>query len=174
MPNTPLLPIFAFGSTVKAWCVTTNHTVASQMTGPQFDDTNFVDGYNLRLDRATQNNPTTGAFSSAATDLYYTGALKFSFVNPLRDNKYKIFVNVYGYGPGTSGSLGVGRFPQVAHALNSSLYPKTQESFWIRVGWFANAASAARPTGSGRAYDNILCNIKLWLGGVSQLGVVVI
>lgn len=173
MPTSHTIPVFAHNSTVKAWCVTTNHTSSQALTQNEFNELNFLDGYNLRLDVATQNNPITGVLDTNP-NLYYTGALKFSFVTPMDSPQYKVFVSVYGYGPGGSGSLGVGKFPQLAHVLNSSVYPKTQESFWVRLGFFSNANGSPRPTGSGRSHDNQVVNNKLWASGLTRIGVVVV
>lgn len=173
MPTSNVIPVFAHNSTAKAWCVTSNHTKAVAMTQREFDDMNFIDGYNLRLDVATQNNPITGVLD-VNPNLYYTGALKFSFIKPMTSPDYKVFVCAYGYGPGGGGSLGLDKFPQLAHVLNSSVYPKTNESFWIRLGFFANANGSPRPTGSGRSYDNQVVANKLWSSGVTRIGVVVI
>lgn len=173
MPTSHTIPVFAHNSTVRAWCVTTNHTRPQAMTQNEFDNLNFLDGYNLRLDVATQNNPITGALDTGS-NLYYTGALKFSFITPMDSPQYKVFVSAYGYGPASAGTPGVGKYPQLAHVLNSTVYPKTRESFWVRVGFFPSVAGSARPAGSGRLYDNQMTNIKLWGSGVTRMGMVVV
>jgi len=153
MANSPQLPFFAHNNTVKAWCLTSNHTSITA-TQADFDAKNFVDGYNLRLDSATQTSTTT-----------FKGALKFSFITPMRDNKYKVLVQPYS----TQNIL------TIAHALNSALYPKTTTSFWIRVGFLTNSTSGvASQSGSGRTLDNQIHNIVLWGNALASLGVVVI
>ena len=95
MPNSQTLPLFGHGSTIKAWCVTTNHGGGASTihTGPAFDDMNFVDGYNLRLDRGTiTNDGTVNGTVQTGSPVYYSGALKFSFVNPMRNDRYMVFV----------------------------------------------------------------------------------
>lgn len=175
MTTSHTIPVFAHNSTVKAWCMVTNHKpypLDQLSTQNQFNECNFLDGYNLLFDAETQKNPITGVFPETYPLGYFTGALKFSFITPMDSPHYKVFVSAYGYGPG---SAALGRYPQLAHALNSSAYPKTQNSFWVRLGWFANAiGNAPRPPGSGRSYDNQVCNFKLWASGITRLGVVVV
>jgi hypothetical protein len=152
MANSPQLPFFAHNNTVKAWCLTSNHNI-STATQADFDAKNFIDGYNLRLDYATQSSSSS-----------FRGALKFSFITPMRDNKYKVLVQPY-----SSSSI-----PTIAHALNSALYPKTTTSFWIRVGFFCNSTTGVVPqSGSGRV-SNQVHNIVLWGNATASLGVVVI
>lgn len=111
---------FAHNSRVRAWCSTSFYQ-SSVLTQAAFDATNFLDGFNLRMDVATQQ---------LSGDLQYSGALKFSFINPLPDNNYKVFVQpFFQSGNDTFGS------PFLAHVLNSAAYPKTKESFWVRMGF---------------------------------------
>lgn len=145
--------LFGHNSTVKAWCVTGNFTIT---TGgqPEFDARNFVDGFNLRLDYATQTQMSGN----------YQGALKFSFINPLPTKDYKVFVQVYGNSSP--------QYPQMGHVLNSSLYPKTRDSFWIRAGFIASAGTPPI-SGHGRTRNQVH-NIVLWGSAFSSIGVVVI
>jgi hypothetical protein len=115
MANTTINPFVPHNSTVKAWCSVSPHH-ADPPTQERIDLRSFCDGYNLYLDIESQ----TYAASTAGT-----GALKFTFVNPMQDDKYKVFVQVYA-DPSFS--------PAVAHVLNSPQYPKTTDSFWIRLG----------------------------------------
>jgi hypothetical protein len=117
---------------------------------------NFVDGYNLYISEESQTSTVGG------TDVNFQGAIKFSFVTPMPNNRYKIFVNAYR-------SAGL---PFMCHALNSAQYPKTRESFWIRVGFWA-AHSTNPPAGSGRT-KNQIANIRLWSNGSTVLGVYVL
>ena len=124
MANSPQLPMLATNSTVKAWCHTgvLNGPVYSPAPVPtnMWDNANFVDGYNLRLDPSNWISP--GASDALGK------ALKFSFITPMRDTKYKIFIQpVFLY----RGSLPI---PAYAHALNSTQFPKLTTSFWIRMG----------------------------------------
>lgn len=157
--NQSAIPSLFFGhnSTVKAWCVTGNFRILSGGQA-QFDAANFVDGFNLRLSYDTQ---------TSMIDTY-RGALKFSFIDPLPTNKYKVFVQVYGNSSP--------RYPQLGHVLNSTLYPKTTDSFWIRVGYITGAASVGGTppvSGHGRV-DNQVHNIVLWNSATTSIGVVVI
>lgn len=121
MPNSPQLPFLAQNSTIKAWCWTgTSTTKSLNPIQNIFDAVNFIDGYNLRLDAASQ----TG-IAATTTDVYF-GALRFAFINPLPDTKYKVFVQ-YTI-DGAPNSIGY------CHVLNSSLYPKTVTGFWVRCG----------------------------------------
>ena len=126
MANSPVLPFFAHNNTVKAWCATrlTHDGTLSAMTQAAFDTLNFLDGYNLRLDVATRNSYSV---ATAQNDLY-NGAIYFSFINPLPNNKYKVFAHV--------GSCYTNGLPDarimLCHCLNSSEYPKTTSGFWMR------------------------------------------
>lgn len=121
MANSPQLPFFAHNSTVKAWCWTGNSTTKTLNPSQNaFDAVNFIDGYNLRLDTVSQ-----AAIAATTTDVY-TGALRFAFITPMVDTKYKIFVQY----SATGGSNTV----PYAHCLNSSTYPKTTTGFWVRCG----------------------------------------
>jgi len=131
MANSPQLPFFAQNSTVKAWC----HTGASNISTTSFttnrwDNGNFVDGYNLRLDPSNWISPGGGVLGKA---------LKFSFITPMRDTKYKIFIQpMFRFGLAIS-------IPAYAHALNSTQFPKLTTSFWIRLGIPGQADGTANP-----------------------------
>jgi|688.fasta_scaffold246683_3 hypothetical protein len=117
MANSPQLPFFAHNSTVKAWCHTAvSGTAITSFTTNKWDNLIFVDGYNLRLD------PSNYAGGSSIDGR----ALKFSFITPMQDTKYKIFIQ-----PGVSRPAPTTVY---AHALNSTQFPKLTTSFWIRVG----------------------------------------
>ena len=125
MANSPQLPMLATNSTVKAWCHTSVVDVqTTSFTTNKWDNANFVDGYNLRLDPSNWISP-----GSSATVL--GKALKFSFITPMRDTKYKIFIQPMCRDPRTST---IGTTPVYAHALNSTQFPKLTTSFWIRLG----------------------------------------
>lgn len=119
---------FAHNSRVRAWCSTSFYQ-SSVLTQAAFDATNFLDGFNLRMDVATQQ---------LSGDLQYSGALKFSFINPLPDNNYKVFVQPF-FQPNST-VLGA---PFVAHVLNSAAYPKTRDSFWVRMGFMVRPATTS-------------------------------
>lgn len=155
--NQSALPSVLFGhnATVKAWCLTGNFQISSGGQS-EFDATNFVDGFNLRLDYDTQTTATRPNFG---------GALKFSFLNALPDNNYKVFVQVYG---NTSP-----QYPQIGHLLNSPEYPKTRDSFWVRVGFLVSTGTTPSVSGYPRL-RNQLHNIVLWNSAASSIGVVVI
>ena len=123
MANSPQLPFFAHNGTVKAWCFTGNSTTKTLNPHQNtFDAVNFIDGYNLRLDTVSQ----TG-IAATTTDVS-PGALRFSFIRPLPDTKYKVFVQHSVDGHGFAANVGY------AHVLNSSVYPKTTTGFWVRCG----------------------------------------
>lgn len=150
MANSPQLPIFAVNSTVKAWCNTAllNWTESTTITSDKWDAKNFIDGYNLRLDMS--NNTANGIVLGAPT--VYGKALKFSFITPMRDTKYKIFIQASCQISGKSGKLDL---PSYAHALNSAQFPKLTTSFWIRVGSPSTANQVSSVTFNGSA-DNII------------------
>ena len=123
MANSPQLPFFAHNNTVKACCFTGNSTTKTLNPHQNtFDAVNFIDGYNLRLDAVSQ----TG-IAATTTDVS-TGALRFSFIRPLLDTKYKVFVQHSVDGHAYGANVGY------AHVLNSSVYPKTTTGFWVRCG----------------------------------------
>lgn len=114
--------------TVRAWGMISNHRgedATATITQDQFDGVNFLDGYNLYLDVAS-----VGSLAPNTTG--YSGALKFSFHNPMPDNKYKVFLNVL-----MSDADGM------AHVVTSSQYPKTNSSFYVRCGAFRNNQAPA-------------------------------
>lgn len=154
MSSSAAIPLFQ--TTPRAWCLVSNHTVTGTATRAAFDEKNFIDGYNLIISPDTQNY---------STSVNFTGALKFSFVTPMRDNRYKIFVNAYR-------SAGL---PFMCHALDSTQYPKTPESFWIRMGYWLTGAPSVNdpPPGSGRT-KNQIGNVRLWNDGSSVIGVYVL
>jgi hypothetical protein len=134
MANSPQLPMLATNSTVKAWCHTGVSNVATtSFTTNKWDAANFVDGYNLRLDPSNWVSP--GAINVLGK------ALKFSFITPMRDTKYKIFIQPVFLHNGDNGS-GIS-IPAYAHALNSTQFPKLTTSFWIRLGTPRQAGSTA-------------------------------
>jgi hypothetical protein len=123
MPNSPQIAFLAHNSTVKAWCWTgTSTTKTLNPTQDAFDAVNFIDGYNLRLDAASQ----TG-IAATTTDVY-GGALRFAFITPMSDTKYKVFVQYTAQGSASGPNIGY------AHVLNSTTYPKTTTGFWVRCG----------------------------------------
>jgi hypothetical protein len=132
MANSPQLPFFAQNSTVKAWCHTGVSNIATTaFTTNKWDNAIFVDGYNLRLDPSNWISP--GGVDA------FGKALKFSFITPMRDTKYKIFIQ----------SVFLNRLtfplPAYAHALNSTQFPKLTTSFWIRIGIPIQSATTTDP-----------------------------
>jgi hypothetical protein len=118
MANSPQLPFFAHNNTVKAWCFTGRSTTKTLNPSQSLvDAVNFIDGYNLRLDAVSQ-----AGIAATTTDVY-TGALRFAFITPMSDTKYKVFVQHI------TNSL-----VPYSHCLNSSVYPKTTTGFWVRCG----------------------------------------
>lgn len=121
MTSTAQFPFLAHNGTVKAWCWTgTSTTKTADPRQDLVDAVNFIDGYNLRLSAASQFG-----YAASTTDVY-TGALRFDFITPMINTKYKVFVQ-YSI-EGALNSVGY------AHALNCALYPKTTTSFWVRCG----------------------------------------
>lgn len=123
--------LFGHNASVKAWCLT-GRNYAAAGTQAAFDAVNFIDGYNLRLDVDTQ---LTGGIGIQQTnnDLISfegvnSGALEFTFLTPMPDNKYKVFLQFY------RDSRSNNQSTTFAHVLNSSTFPKTRQSFWVRTG----------------------------------------
>jgi hypothetical protein len=155
--------LFGHNASVKAWCMT-GRVFSTTPTQAAFDAVNFIDGYNLRLDLQTQTDGGVGivADSSGVTE---TGALKFSFLTPMTNNKYKVFLQFYRDSNDSQRTT-------FAHVLNSSLFPKTRESFWVRTGW-------VRTTITGEATSaeiNRILGIRMGpsTGIAANLGVVVL
>jgi len=159
MSSSAALPMFQ--TTPRAWCMVSNHETAATPTRASFDEMNFVDGYNLYISADSQTSTTGTAGQNNKT---YQGAIKFSFVTPMPNDRYKVFVNAYR-------SAGL---PFMCHALNSAQYPKTRESFWVRVGYWLTGVGVNDPiTDSGRT-KNQIGNIRLWSNGSTVLGVYVL
>jgi hypothetical protein len=141
MPNSPQIAFLAHNSTVKAWCWAATTTTRTTLTNPNqttvVDPAVFIDGYNLRLDSVSHTNATIANYP---TDEVYSantnasgvgigpyGAIRFAFITPMPDTKYKVFVQ-------WSVSDALNQYIPYAHALNSSIYPKTTTGFWVRAG----------------------------------------
>jgi len=127
MANSTPLPFIAHNSTVKAWCVTRllHNSSILEMTQSAFDTLNFLDGYNLRLDVITRN----GFDVSNTSPILSDGAIRFSFINPLPDNRYKVFLSI----ASNYQSVSKETTQMTVELLNSSLYPKTTTGFWVRA-----------------------------------------
>ena len=108
MSNNVATPAMQTGKIVSAWCNTGYHQF-SPNTQTVCDSVNFIDGYNLYLDKDSSTLP----------------ALKFSFVTPLTVRKYQVHIQ------GNSSSNSDKFF---FHVLDTPQYPKTNNSFWVRVG----------------------------------------
>jgi len=119
MANSPQIPFFAHNGTVKAWCLT-GRAFSTTVTQEAFDAVNYIDGYNLRLSLTTQT------YLAATNPDDYAGALYFSFITPMVDTKYKVFLQFHN----------VNNLLQDAHVLNSTTYPKTTAGFWVRTTCF--------------------------------------
>jgi len=125
----------AHNSTVKAWCWAATTTTRTTSTNPNqttiVDPAVFIDGYNLRLDSVSHTNatianyPNGDVYNGSASGPY--GAIRFSFITPMPDTKYKVFVQFSMAGESN-------QYVPYAHALNSSTYPKTTTGFWVRAG----------------------------------------
>ena len=143
MPNSPQIPFLAHNSTVKAWCWT-GTTITQSTSSPTqatVDAVSFIDGYNLRLDSVSHTNATAAAYPTGEV---YNGsasgpyaALRFSFITPMPDTKYKVFVQF-------SMAVGTDEYIPYAHTLNSDTYPKTTTGFWVRAGTPILSAGATR------------------------------
>lgn len=144
-------------ASVKAWCLTARVRNATN-TQSAFDSTNFIDGYNLRLDVESQSNQIgttpTGLVGSADVS---SGALKFSFITPMQDENYKVFLQAYVVDGSTPRNV------TYAHVLRGPLYPKTKNSFWVRTG-IPNETSPG---------NNVITGIRLG-SKIMRLGVVVL
>ena len=154
MANSQQLPFFAHNGTVKAWCFTGNSTTKTLNPHQNtFDAVNFVDGYNLRLDTVSQ----TG-IAATTTDVT-TGALRFAFITPMSDTKYKVFVHHSVQGGAYGADIGY------AHVLNSSVYPKTTTGFWVRCGI---PIDAPNNTGAGGSSTNRVYPYTFGPGSVAR------
>jgi len=154
MANSPQLPFFAQNSTVKAWCHTGvfNPNIVPPTTN-RWDNQNFVDGYNLRLD---PSNLISGGADALGK------ALMFSFITPMRDTKYKIFIQA----DYLNDSAKANTIPVYTHALNSTQFPKLTTSFWIRLGTPKQA--------DGTATVNQVRAVTFDSNSITQIRVVVI
>jgi hypothetical protein len=147
--------LFKHNAYVKAWCLVTNHS-SPNTEQYLYSNRNFVDGHNLYIDSATQSYlSTTGSLATA-------GGLKFSFVNPMQDTNYKVFVQAY-----FGGSL-----VSLSHCINSLQYPKTTTSFWIREGVFSVPGTPAPPE-TGRTHNQIAAR-RVWGNATHSIGILVI
>lgn len=122
--------LFGHNASVKAWCLTARN-LSSPETQTQFDAVNFIDGYNLRLDVETQMSGGIAIRQTNDSIVNFSGtnsgALKFSFITPMPDNKYKVFLQFYRNNITQQTNT-------FAHVLNSATFPKTRNSFWVRTG----------------------------------------
>ena len=148
--------LFGHAAGVRAWALVSNHNRGANQSA--WNDANFLDGYNLYLDLASRNVGTAVGVDNGKFD----GALKFTFVTPMPDNKYKVFVSS---GPGKDAAL--------AHVLDSAAYPKTKDSFYVRVGtWHNTGLNTNIPAAASRSHNQITTTI-LWASASSSLGLVV-
>lgn len=154
MINTAPKTLFGHNSKVKAWCLTALNYDSTATTHPMGSYA-IVNGYNLVLDS------TVSDVTAPNTDRTYSGTIRFSFVTPLQDTKYKVFVE-----PHFSQISATFNLPVVAHAVNNSRYPKTVNGFYVRVGFsivestgFANPTLDAIMTSTGRK-RNQFANIR--------------
>lgn len=113
MSNNVATPAMQTGKIVSAWCNTGYHQF-SPNTQTVCDSVNFIDGYNLYLDKDSSTLP----------------ALKFSFVTPLTVRKYQVHIEV----ASNDNSI------FFCHVLDTPQYPKTNNSFWVRVGTMATTS----------------------------------
>lgn len=118
-------PFTGHGATVRAWGLFSNHTLSAN-TQNGFDSTNFIDGYNLYLKEKT------------ATSAQYHGALEIVFVTPMPNTKYKVFLSPY------AAEL---YQPHLLHVVSSSLYPKTTNSFFVRLSYPKNSSIGVAAAG---------------------------
>ncbi len=148
--------LFGHAAGVRAWALVSNHNKGANQS--QWNDANFLDGYNLYLDLASRNVGTAVGDGSGKFD----GALKFTFVTPMPDNKYKVFVSS---GPIKDAAL--------AHVLDSAVYPKTKDSFYVRVGTLHNTGLNTNiPAAASRSHNQIT-TATLWSSAGTSLGLVV-
>ena len=137
--------LFGHNASVKAWCLT-GRNYAAAGTQAAFDAVNFIDGYNLYLDLETQTTGGVG-IPVTTTGIVESGALKFSFITPMSDNKYKVFLQFYR-------DSSANQRPTYAHVLNSSKFPKTTTSFWVRTG-------VVRTGGAQAAENNRILGLRM-------------
>lgn len=148
--------LFGHAAGVRAWAIVSNHNSGANQA--EWNNTNFLDGYNLYLDIASRSVGNSVGAGSGKFD----GALKFTFVTPMPDNKYKVFVST---GPGVNAAL--------AHVVDSAAYPKTKDSFYLRVGtWHSTGLNANVPSAASRTHNQITA-ATLWSSATTSLGLVV-
>jgi len=128
MAQSSLTPWIDSYRNVKAWCMTgyakTNGAYGGTFTNTpnqlQFDTINYCDGFNLRIHVDTQLLENNAANTSEDR-----GAIKFTFIEPMKDTKYKVFVKGMGNLAGTIFH---------PHMINDPIrYPKTKQGFYIRA-----------------------------------------
>lgn len=128
MPNSSVLAYGKEGATVKAWCLT-GFNLNTTILGSD----NFINGFNLRIDDAVMQ-ARANAIGMSQQAVSSGGPIRFSFVTPMRNNKYKIFVSPRTVSSSAStGYCDSGR-AFFAHAVNSAEYKKETTGFWIRFG----------------------------------------
>jgi len=153
MPNSTALGWVGGGQTVRAWCLTGFSAQArdGNVSTGTMTANNFINGYNLIFDDIAYNaqlNATTTSQTGIST-----GAIPFKFITPMPDTRYKIFVQ-----PRTVSNSNVysddGR-AFLAHALNTTQYPKTVNGFWVRFGMMIRGND-----NNGAGADTFITNIS--------------
>jgi len=144
MSNTAVTPLFPTGRRVQAWCVSnllsrrlTADTISTNsgtpnlrgtpvnLTQEQMDTLNFIDGYNVRLDKRCIGNFTNSA--SENIPFYFT------FINPLPSANYRVFLQIR-HSPTRGLWRGYTFLPWFAPSIiNTTKYPKTQYGFFVEA-----------------------------------------
>jgi hypothetical protein len=113
------------------------------------DTLNFIDGYNVRLDRRCVVN--TNPFVSGSAIPYY-----FSFITPLSSANYRVFAQVR-HSPTRCLWEGFSFMPwNTVAVLNAGPYKKTRNGFFIdarfwggRIAGFTSMRPSTAPLGTG-------------------------
>ncbi len=162
MSNTAVTPLFPTGRRVQAWCVSnllsrrlnrdlipTNSGSLTDLNGrtvnftqEQMDTLNFIDGYNVRLDRRCVANASTTPINSIP---YY-----FSFITPLSSANYRVFAQVR-HSPTRCLWQGYTFMPwNTVSVLNADPYKKTRYGFFIDAKfWAGHVVNFISMTGQG-------------------------
>jgi hypothetical protein len=167
MPNSNALGYANSGATVKAWCLTgfnLNPTVLGRNA--------FINGFNLQIDDAVMNTKvnTIGTSQQGIS----TGPIRFSFITPMRNAKYKVFLS-----PRTVSSTDAAGYSQngrafFSHVLNTSEYKKETTGFWVRFGILLRDGDASYISQITNA-PAVGCILNRWqAAGTYQLQVLVI
>jgi len=180
MSNTAVTPLFPTGRRVQAWCVSnlvsrrlTTDTIGTNsgtpnlrgtpvnLTQEQMDTLNFIDGYNVRLDKRC-----IGKFTDLVSENI---PFYFTFINPLPSANYRVFLQIR-HSPTRGLWRGYTFLPWFAPSIiNTTKYPKTRYGFFVEALYMSSRGAGdwnplspqGHPLGTG---------IVSWLGAALEGG----